>query len=723
MQQQPIFVHSLYRSGSTWIFDRFRHATHPYWCYQEPYHEATIWLQSNPDGLLAFDQRAAASLRHPLLDRPYFAEVHSLREHVAPLFQKCISFDSFFETEGCPAFHAYTRALIELAPHRPMLQCCRSFGRVPQIRREHGGVHVHLWRNPRDQWWSYQINNYFDTASLAILQADALPAALQKVADLIGLRRERRATFDEEYTRLLRFPIDAKGRYLAFYALWLYSQLNNFDQADCNLSIDALSADPAALESAMERLRALGIDGVDLSGCSVPHSVLGPADDAFFEDIEAQVRQLFIDAGSEVAAIERATERQRAAQALVSPPHTGALVEQGMRARSAALRYADALKAARAEEQAAEQHAAALEAQVHAVDEALRAENDKVAATRAELDAERARAAALDARAAQAEQRYEHLAVATQATTTLAQSQVQLAQQHIELAQAQAREMRADAERLVDELRARLADAQAQVAGMAQQLLHAEQHMDDLGRRLDERALQQAAALQQVTEHVAASATGTQHQIGQMQETLGGRFDVGVERFNTQMQTLGTALEAWRAAQAGETAAATNQLDERLVALQAQQQEAKVEVGARIDAQTAHMQAWHAQTMALGPAVDAGLDALKRNQAEMAAHSLRALESHAQTMEQAMLSMRAMIEQAHRAEREAANTRQRAELDRLERQLRTAEERSAGVARDMTALREQNADLLAFRHAMQASRLGRWLASRHLTQKTDTPRD
>ncbi|MDE2464301.1 MAG: hypothetical protein KGO02_11390, partial [Alphaproteobacteria bacterium] len=192
---EPIFVHSLYRSGSTWIFDRFRHAAVPYWCYQEPYHEATIWLQTRPDDLLGFDHRASTSLRHPPLDRPYFAEVHALREQVGPLFHKCISFDSFFDASSCPAFHAYTRALIHLAPQRPMLQCCRSFGRVRQLRGEHGGIHIHLWREPREQWWSYQINDYFDIANLLILQADSLPAPLQMVADRIGLRHVRCASF------------------------------------------------------------------------------------------------------------------------------------------------------------------------------------------------------------------------------------------------------------------------------------------------------------------------------------------------------------------------------------------------------------------------------------------------------------------------------------------------------------------------------------------------
>ena len=449
----PIFVHSLYRSGSTWIFDRFRHATVPYWCYQEPYHEATIWLQTRPDDLLGFDHRAATALRHPALDRPYFAEVHALREQVAPLFQKCISFDSFFDTSSCPAFHAYTRALIDFAPQRPMLQCCRSFGRVRQIRSEHGGIHIHLWREPREQWWSYQINDYFDTTSLLILQADTLPPPLQLVADRIGLRHERRSSHDEDYTSLLRFPIDAAGRYLAFYALWMYSQLSNFELADCNISIDALAADPAELAVCMDRFQQLGIEGVDLSECKVPHSQFNSADEAFFDPIEREARQFFQDGGWASEAIERVVERQRTASAL-GKASQAAMLDDGTRGRSAALRYADHVKAARLSEHAALHQKDLLTTEVDSLRASLGREQQEFEATRTDLDAERSLRVAFEQRAMQAEQRKEELAQATESHLALVQTHVQLAQQQIELTQTHSREVRLEADRLGGEIHA-----------------------------------------------------------------------------------------------------------------------------------------------------------------------------------------------------------------------------------------------------------------------------
>ena len=449
----PVFIHSLYRSGSTWLFDRFRHATSPYWCYQEPYHEATMWLQTHPDDLLGFDHRTSAALRHPVLDRPYFAEVHALREHVAPLFHKGISFDSLFDTSSCLTFHAYTRALIEFAPQRPLLQCCRSFGRVRQIRSEHGGIHIHLWREPREQWWSYQIQDYFDITSLAILQANSLPVPLQRVADRIGFRHERRSTFEEDYTSLLRFPIDAAGRYMAFYALWLYSQWSNFELADCNISLDALAGEPAALQACMGRLQELGVDGVDLSACAVPHSQLGPADDSFFDLIEQEVRQLFLDSGYAGEGMESALERQRAARALAQA-RRGPVQDDGSRGRSAALRYADTLKAARQGEHAALQRQQAVAAELDALRVTLGREQAEWDSTRAALAEQRDRRAEFEQRALRAEQLQEQLACANASHMELARSQVQLAQQQVELAQNQGHELRLESTRLEREIQA-----------------------------------------------------------------------------------------------------------------------------------------------------------------------------------------------------------------------------------------------------------------------------
>jgi hypothetical protein len=98
----PIFIHSLFRSGSTWLFDRFRNSSEGYWCYQEPYHETLINLKIQPEVLMSIHQETASSLRHPQINRPYFQEFYEIRDEIKDKFEKCISFDSFFDPTACP---------------------------------------------------------------------------------------------------------------------------------------------------------------------------------------------------------------------------------------------------------------------------------------------------------------------------------------------------------------------------------------------------------------------------------------------------------------------------------------------------------------------------------------------------------------------------------------------------------------------------------------------
>lgn len=42
---------------------------------------------------------------------------------------------------------------------------------LAHLKQQYSSVHIYLWRNPWDQRWSYQINDCFDTATHAIINA------------------------------------------------------------------------------------------------------------------------------------------------------------------------------------------------------------------------------------------------------------------------------------------------------------------------------------------------------------------------------------------------------------------------------------------------------------------------------------------------------------------------------------------------------------------------
>src|SRR5271168_1053815 len=79
---RPIFVHSMWRCASTYLFNVFRRSPQRYFAYQEPIHEVTVTSAANPRHLLEFlSEKMAGELRHPILEKPYFQEIFEVHDH------------------------------------------------------------------------------------------------------------------------------------------------------------------------------------------------------------------------------------------------------------------------------------------------------------------------------------------------------------------------------------------------------------------------------------------------------------------------------------------------------------------------------------------------------------------------------------------------------------------------------------------------------------------
>ncbi len=65
-QNQPVFIHSLFRAGSTYIFKLFRESPAGYTAYQEPLHEVLIFAAKEPINLCHLTHTSPSLLLHPL---------------------------------------------------------------------------------------------------------------------------------------------------------------------------------------------------------------------------------------------------------------------------------------------------------------------------------------------------------------------------------------------------------------------------------------------------------------------------------------------------------------------------------------------------------------------------------------------------------------------------------------------------------------------------------
>jgi hypothetical protein len=302
MNTKPIFVHSLFRSGSTYVFGAFRRSAGGYWCYQEPLNEHVRHVAEAPERLLEIGARDGALLRHPALEKPYFWEFYQVRKAIAPLFRKEFSYETFFirkDHPSCGSLRAYLQALIDNAQGRPFFQCCRTTGRLAALRDAFGGTHIHLWRNPHDQWWSYQVGDYFDATTQLIFNAADLPDSLAAVRDVCGIAAFRDPDIDKEFAHYRNHRVAAREGYVAFYALWLHSLLACEKVADLSVNIDALSISSTYRRGTLSALERDGIEGLNFSDCSIAQSQFGADDLSFFAEAEERVHEIFRDRGIE----------------------------------------------------------------------------------------------------------------------------------------------------------------------------------------------------------------------------------------------------------------------------------------------------------------------------------------------------------------------------------------------------------------------------------------
>ena len=345
MNSAPVFVHSLFRAGSTYLFSAFRRSPAGYWCYQEPLHEYIRHAADAPERLLDVDLRVRPGLRHPALQKPYFWELYEIKSAIAPLFKKELSYDSFFVQESDPLFEPmaiYVDALLHHARGRPLLQCCRSFGRAATLRRRFGGKHIHLWRNPWDQWWSYQVDVYFEATNQLILNATHLPSVMRSVKQQCSIDDFHDSNIEVEIAHASGHRLHSRDAYFAFYSLWLYALIETEKIADVSVNIDTLSASVAYRDGTLAALGDAGIVELDFSDCHVAQAGFSTADRVFFESVEREVHALFAAQGYNATALGSALRRR--AEHAPSPRRTsGRLIEDAARVRQVALAQNDRL--------------------------------------------------------------------------------------------------------------------------------------------------------------------------------------------------------------------------------------------------------------------------------------------------------------------------------------------------------------------------------------------
>ena len=96
----PVFIHSLFRAGSSYFLDVFRRSQRGYWCYYEPFHESIFELARHSERMYDHSYEKQEFLRHPKTRRPYFFEYDIIKHDIISCFFKEFSYDTFFSVHG-----------------------------------------------------------------------------------------------------------------------------------------------------------------------------------------------------------------------------------------------------------------------------------------------------------------------------------------------------------------------------------------------------------------------------------------------------------------------------------------------------------------------------------------------------------------------------------------------------------------------------------------------
>jgi tetratricopeptide (TPR) repeat protein len=300
LSARPVFVHAMWRTGSTYIWSKFREHSQ-YRAYYEPLHEILIDASAQKLGT-AWSDRATEVKRHPHLDASYFAEFEAFLEAGGSCFGKNLAYQRYCLEAGDSdesLRHYIADLLIFALANRqtPVLQFNRSLLRAGWLTANFNPVNLLLLRRPIDVWKSFLSfeDRYFPTVICMIVGQNQQHPFLAGLAARQGVPLFQGATFQSEYDFYHEYAVrNLEQLYPLFYEFYLLSSIGAARDADCIIDLNGISESDSTRRQTSERLRALGI-GISIDDCHAPvYADLSPEDEkclAYEETGLAQLKQ------------------------------------------------------------------------------------------------------------------------------------------------------------------------------------------------------------------------------------------------------------------------------------------------------------------------------------------------------------------------------------------------------------------------------------------------
>ena len=271
----PVFVHAMWRTGSTYIWHKFR-SQKINRAFMEPLHEYLFDMQEQAlrDFLPISITR---TMRHPDIDRYYFAEYVFSSGGGLSHFEKYFSYQRYCLDPDTPDPHleVYILSLLQLAWHnrqRPVLQFNRALLRAGWLAKRFNSRTILVIRSPFDTWKSCLSfeNLYFPTVISTIVGQNIECPVVREIARRHDVPCYIADRFADEYQFYHEFAKSSLDRlYSVFYELCIMSNIYAARWADIVIDINEVSANLVARAFITRELRRNGID-LSLDDCAVP---------------------------------------------------------------------------------------------------------------------------------------------------------------------------------------------------------------------------------------------------------------------------------------------------------------------------------------------------------------------------------------------------------------------------------------------------------------------
>jgi len=272
---RPVFVHAMWRTGSTYVWAKFRENPR-YRAYYEPLHEVFINVSMEALEAVGSDE-AADSRRHPHLKASYFAEFQELVEAGAISFEKSFPYRRYClgQTDEERPLRRYVADLLVLAlanGQTPVLQFNRSLLRTGWLTAHFNPINILLLRRPIDVWKSFISfeHRYFPTVVCMIAGQNQHQPILHELVKRHNVPFFIGENVQSDYAFYHEYAAGNLGKlYPLFYELYLLTSIYAARYADCIIDLNEITESASSREAVAERLRALGVD-ISLDDCHLP---------------------------------------------------------------------------------------------------------------------------------------------------------------------------------------------------------------------------------------------------------------------------------------------------------------------------------------------------------------------------------------------------------------------------------------------------------------------